>query len=160
MIKFKDFIKVIDADKTKVKFNMNASDRNKRALDLLLDDSDEWFKMNEWKTKQPNNNLNHADYLIALAQYYPYGPEYFMFGGLYRVETRFPDKNGLRGYKLIPTGINEDYEKRLIIKLNKPIGWDVYNRWFNKIDTLEPEVYELAPNTKLGHFPGYNNVSL
>jgi len=160
MIKFTDFIEVVDPKKTKVKFNMNASDWNKRALDLLLDDSDDWFEMNEWKTKHANNNLNHADYLIALAQYYPYGPEYFMFGGLYKVEIKYPNENGLRGYKLIPTELNKDYEKRLIIKIDKPIGRNLYNRWFTSVDSLGSEVYELAPDTKLAHFPGYNKVNL
>jgi hypothetical protein len=160
MIKFTDFIKVLNPEKTKVKFNMNASDWNKRALDLLLDDSDDWFQMNEWKTRHANNNLNHAEYMIALAQYYPYGPEYFMFGGLYKVEIKYPNENGLRGYKLVPTGLNKDYEKRLIIKIDKPIGRNLYNRWFTTVDSLGAEVYELAPDTKLAHFPGYNKVNL
>ncbi|MEG2934614.1 MAG: hypothetical protein RR842_13645, partial [Gordonibacter sp.] len=71
MIKLEDFILVPDVNKTKVKFNMNAGDPNKRAWDLLLDDDPEWVVMNSWKTKQTNNNLGNADYLIALAQYYP-----------------------------------------------------------------------------------------
>ena len=47
---------------------MNAGDWDKRAWDLLLEDDPEWIGMNRWKTKQSNNNLNYADYLIALAQ--------------------------------------------------------------------------------------------
>lgn len=39
MIKLKDFIKVPDDNRTKIKFNMNASDINKRAWDFLLEDS-------------------------------------------------------------------------------------------------------------------------
>lgn len=92
---------------------MNAGDCKKPAWDLLLEDSTEWISMNGWKTKHPNNNLNYSEYLIVFAQYYPYGPEYFIFGGMYKVE---------------------------------------------KIQ--HPEIYELAPDTKLGHFPGYQNVSL
>lgn len=160
MIKFTEFIKVPNPEKTKVKFNMNAGDWNKKALDLLLDDSDDWFEMNEWKTKQSNNNLNNAEYLIAMAQYYPYGPEYFIFGGVYKVEKVIPEVFNQRGYRLIPTGLYKEYEKRLIIKLSKPIGRDIYNRLYTSIEALEPEVYEVAPRTKLGHFPGYNNVSL
>lgn len=160
MIKFTDFIKVPNPERTKIKFNMNPGDVSKRAWDLLLDDSDEWFEMNEWKTKHPNNNLNNADYLIAMAQYYPYGPEYFIFGGIYEVERIIPEVFDQRGYKLKPTGLYKEYEKRLIVKLNEPIGRDLYNRLYVNIDSLEPEVYELAPTTKLGHFPGYNNVSL
>ena len=67
MIKFTDFIKAPDAARTKVKFNMNGGDRNKPAWDFLLEDSPDWLGMNSYKTKQPSNNLNHADYLIALA---------------------------------------------------------------------------------------------
>lgn len=160
MIKFTDFIKVDYPEKTKIKFNMNASDWNKRAWDLLLDDSDDWFQMNEWKTKQPNNNLNHAEYLITMAQYYPYGPEFFIFGGVYKVEKRTPEVFDARGYKLVLTDLYKEYEKRLIIKINKPIGRDLYNRWYKSIDSMEAEVYEIAPRTKLGHFPGYQNISI
>ncbi|MDN8760573.1 GIY-YIG nuclease family protein, partial [Staphylococcus aureus] len=71
MIKLTDFIQTPNVSKTKIKFNMNAGDINKRAWDFLLEDSEDWIVMNAWKTKQNNNNLNTADYLIALAQYYP-----------------------------------------------------------------------------------------
>jgi len=160
MIKFTDFIKIEFPNKTKIKFNMNAGDWNKRAWDLLLDDSDDWFEMNEWKTTQSNNNLDHAEYLITMAQYYPYGPNFFIFGGIYKVGKRIPEVFGARGYQLIPTGLYKDYEKRLIIKLGKSIGRVSYNRWVSSIDSMEAEVYELAPRTKLGHFPGYQNVSI
>lgn len=46
--------------------------------------------MNQWKTNHPNHNLNYAEYLIALAQYYSYGPQYHVFGGLYKVEIVKP----------------------------------------------------------------------
>ena len=35
MIRLTDFIKTPNIEKTKIKFNMNASDKNKQALDLL-----------------------------------------------------------------------------------------------------------------------------
>ena len=66
MIKFTDFITPPNPQRTKVKFNMNASDASKPAWDFLLDDDDEWLLMNKWKTKHPSNNLNHADYIIAM----------------------------------------------------------------------------------------------
>lgn len=160
MIKFSEFIKVNNPEKTKIKFNMNPSDPNIRAWDLLLDGKDDWLEMNEWKTKQPNNNLNHAEYLIAMAQYYPYGPEYFIFGGIYSIDKIIPEVFDARGYKLTHTGLYKEYEKRLIIKINRPIARNLYNRWFTNIDSMEAEVYELAPRTKLGHFPGYDNVSV
>ena len=78
MIKFSDFMPVDFPDKTKVKFNMNAGNTALRAWDYLLDDAPEWVAMNAHKRKQANNNLNHADYLLAFAQYYPYGPQYYI----------------------------------------------------------------------------------
>ncbi|NLA52387.1 MAG: GIY-YIG nuclease family protein [Alcaligenaceae bacterium] len=65
------------------------------------------------------------------------------------------------GYNLYPMDDYEEYIKRLIIKIDKPIGRDLYNRkYVNLQEQLNPEIYELAPNTKLGHFPGYQSVSL
>lgn len=161
MIKFTDFIKVPDEKKTKVKFNMNAGDCKKPAWDLLLEDSTEWISMNGWKTKHPNNNLNYSEYLIAFAQYYPYGPEYFIFGGMYKVEKMQPEVFNGPGYILTLMDDYQEYRKRLIIKTEKPIGRNLYNRRYESVQSqLNPEIYELAPDTKLGHFPGYQNVSL
>ncbi len=161
MIKLTDFIKVSDPQRTKIKFNMNPSDPNVPAFDLLMEDSQEWIEMNAWKTKQPNNNLNNADYLIALAQYYPYGPNYYIFGGLYKVEKMMPEIFDDIGYKLTLQSDYEEYNKRLIVKLEKPIGRDNYNRMYSTVqEQLNPEIYELAPSAKLGHFPGYQNINL
>lgn len=162
MIELNKFIKVSDLNKTKIKFNMNAGNVEIKAWDLLFkEDETEWEQINAWKTKHPNNNLNHADYLLAFAQYYPYGPEYFIFGGLYKIKKIEPEVFDEVGYELTLMEDYKEYRKRLIVKLKKPIGRDLYNRLYKNIqDTLEPEVYEIAPNTKLGHFPGYQNVTL
>ncbi|MBC2966359.1 GIY-YIG catalytic domain-containing protein [Staphylococcus epidermidis] len=162
MIELNKFIKVPNLNKTKIKFNMNAGNVEIKAWDLLFkEDETEWEQINAWKTKHPNNNLNHADYLLAFAQYYPYGPEYFIFGGLYKIKKIGPEVYDEVGYELTLMEDYKEYRKRLIVKLKKPIGRDLYNRLYKNIqDTLEPEVYEIAPNTKLGHFPGYQNVTL
>ena len=163
LIKFEDFFKVDDPDKTKVKFNMNAGDVRYRAWDYLINGEAEehWIEMNSWKTKQANNNLNRCDYLLAFAQYYPYGPEFYIFGGMYKVEKIIPEVFNTRGYKLTLLDDFAGYRKRLIIKLKKPIGRDIYNKPFNNVQRdFEPEIYELAPSTKLGSFPGYNKVLL
>ncbi|MDU1498672.1 MAG: GIY-YIG nuclease family protein [Staphylococcus epidermidis] len=162
MIELNQFIKVPNLNKTKIKFNMNAGNVEIRAWDLLFkEDETEWEQINAWKTKHPNNNLNHADYLLAFAQYYPYGPEYFIFGGLYKIKKIEPEVFDEVGYELTLMDDYKEYRKRLIVKLKKTIGRDLYNRLYKNIqDTLEPEVYEIAPNTKLGHFPGYQNVTL
>ena len=162
MIELNKFIKVPNLNKTKIKFNMNAGNVEIKAWDLLFkEDETEWEQINAWKTKHPNNNLNHADYLLAFAQYYPYGPEDFIFGGLYKIKKIEPEVYDEVGYELTLMEDYKEYRKRLIVKLKKPIGRDLYNRLYKNIqDTLEPEVYEIAPNTKLGHFPGYQNVTL
>ena len=64
-----------------------------------------------------NNNLNHADYLLAFAQYYPYGPEYFIFGGLYKIKKIEPEVFDEVGYELTLMDDYKEYRKRLIVKL-------------------------------------------
>lgn len=163
MIRFEDFFDVEYPEKTKVKFNMNAGDVNLRAWDYLVngEEDTDWIRMNSWKTKHANNNLNNAEYLMAFAQYYPYGPDYYIFGGMYKVEKIIPEVFNQPGYKLMLLPNFEDYRMRLIIKLSRPIGRDIYNKTFKAVQRdFKPEVYELAPSTKLGPFPGYNNVLL
>lgn len=163
MIRFEDFFAVLYPEKTKVKFNMNAGNAALPAWDYLIrgEEDPDWIGMNAWKSKQANNNLNHAEYLLAFAQYYPYGPNYYIFGGMYKVEKIIPEVYDTYGYKLTLMEDFSDYRKRLIIRLEQPIGRNIYNKpYLNVQRDFNPEVYELAPSTKLGAFPGYNNVLL
>lgn len=163
MLKFEDFFPVSEPEKTKVKFNMNAGDVNYPAWDYLRngEEDPDWINMNAHKKKQANNNLNRAKYLLAFAQYYPYGPEYYIFGGMYRVEKIIPEVFDTTGYRLTLMDDYADYRKRLIIKLARPIGRDIYNKPYQSVQRdFDPEVYEIAPSTKLGAFPGYNSVLL
>lgn len=162
MLKFEDFFPVEHPDKTKVKFNRNGGDVKYPAWDYLLKDDPNWIHMNAHKTKQSNNNLNHADYLLAFAQYYPYGANYYIFGGMYKVEKIVPEVFNTTGYKLSLMDNFVDYRKRLIIRLENPIKFNTtYNKRYQAVQTdFNPEIYELAPSTKLGPFLGYNNVSL
>lgn len=161
MIRFEDFLTVLNPEKTKVKFNMNAGDPNLQAYDLLIEDNPEWYNMNAYKTRQANNNLNHAEYLLTFAQYYPYGSEFYIFGGLYKVEKMEPEVFDAVGYKLTLMEEYSEYIKRLIIRLKKPIGRDLYNKLYTSVQRdLDPEVYEIAPSTKLGAFQGYSKVLL
>ncbi len=161
-IKLTDFLTLEDADKTKVKFNMNPGNPNLRAWDLLRDDDPEWLRMNAWrKRKDPNNNLEHTTRLLAFAQYYPYGPEYYIFGGLYRVSVAEPGAYDAPGYRLELEDRYREYAKRLIVKLKQPVGRNLYLRWLTNLDgSLGPEVYEIRPASKLAAFPGYSNVRL
>lgn len=161
MIKLTDFFIKIPNNKVKIKFNMYPNDSSKKAWDLLLEDDEEWLIMNEWKTKHPSNNLGDAEYLVAFAQYYPYGSNYYVFGGIYKIEKIMPEIFDNRGYRLKLTDMYKDYVKRLIVKLEKPIGRNIYTRLYSNVQKqLNPEVYEVAPSTKIGNFPGYNNVLL
>ena len=172
MISFESFFKVEHPEKTKVKFNMGAGSKADPAWDYLLkgEEYPGWLQMNGWKDDRKregggqnvNQNLNKADYLLAFAQYYPYGPEFYVFGGMYKVEKIIPEVFNGYGYKLTLMDDFKDYRKRLIVRLEKPIGGNtVYNKPYLSVQRdFNPEVYELAPSTKLGAFPGYNSVLL
>lgn len=166
MIKFCDFFNVEFPKETKVKFNMNAGNLNEPAWDFLKEDDgtseyQRWIDMNAHKKKQPNNNLNHAKYLLAFAQYYPLGPQYYVFGGMYEIDKILPEVFDTVGYKLTLLDNYEEYRRRLIIKLKRPIGRDIYNkRYFSVQPDLDPEIYEILPNRAIEDFPGFNNVLL
>ena len=97
MIKFEDFFSVKNPSSTMVKFNMNNGSAQQPAWDFLRDDASEWISMNAWKSKRSNNNLNRAEYVLSFAQYYPYGPNFYIFGALYKVEKK---PKGIRSGRL------------------------------------------------------------
>jgi len=163
VIRFVDFLPVPEPSRTKVKLNIRAGRGGAAAWDLLqADDPHEWLNMTRHREVHQNNNMSHAKYVLTFAQYYPYGPQYFIFGGLFRVEPIVPALIGGSGYALEPLELHSDYIKRLIIKLERPVGRDLYLRWYDKIQSskLNPEIYELAPDVKLGTFPGYQNLRI
>ena len=166
MIKFTDFIKDFTEGKdlSRIKVKLNISDEQYPALDLLYNEKnskdDSWYYMNAWKEENSNHNLNNYDYLITFAQYYYYGDEFFLFGGIYKIEKIFPEKFNEVGYNLTLLDDFKEYRKRLIIKIKKKVG-RTYNRIYNNIDNdLIPEVYEISPSMNLKQFNGYQNVSL
>ena len=143
-IRFTDFIVPPTPTRTKVKFNVHPNNPSLPAWDLLLDDSDRWLEMNEWRSKKSSNHdLDKADYLIALAQYYPYGSNCYIFGGMYRVTKIQPEINEGRGYRLQLMDDYSKYRKRLIIKLKEPIRHTTYTQWYETLQTstLNPVVY-------------------
>ncbi|MFI6996392.1 GIY-YIG nuclease family protein [Nocardia sp. NPDC050175] len=163
LIQFTDFLPVPKPDLTKVKFNIRAGTGGPEAWDLLLaDDPEDWLNMNRHRERHQNNNLGPAQFLLSFAQYYPYGPQYFIFGGFFQVSAVVPELIGGPGYALAPLDEHSEYIKRLIVKLERPVGRDLYLRWYETLQgsKLNPAVYELAPDTKLGPFPGFQNVRL
>ena len=127
MIKFTDFIKSFaeGKDLNRIKIKLNISDKKYPALDLLYNEKnskdDSWYYMNAWKEKNSNHNLNDYDYLITFAQYYYYGDEFFLFGGIYKIEKIFPEKFNEVGYNLTLLDDFKEYRKRLIIKIKKKV---------------------------------------
>lgn len=161
MIRFVDFLPVPEPSKTKVKLNIRAGVGGAAAWDLLLaEDPDEWLNMTRHREVHQNNNMGDAEYVLTFAQYYPYGPQYFIFGGFFRVSPVVPTLIGGSGYELEPLEQYSEYIRRLIIKLDQPVGRDLYLRWYETLQSskLNPQIHELAPDTKLGTFPGYQNL--
>lgn len=161
MIRFVDFLPVPEPSKTKVKLNIRAGVGGAAAWDLLLaEDPDEWLNMTRHREVHQNNNMGDAEYVLTFAQYYPHGPQYFIFGGFFRVSPVVPILIGGSGYELEPLEQYSEYIKRLIIKLDQPVGRDLYLRWYETLQSskLNPQIHELAPDTKLGTFPGYQNL--
>ena len=160
-INFESFFKFENSENIKVKFNMTSGRGGNRAWDNLQDElnNNNWYNMIAHKSEsgQGNNNLDNYEYVLCFAQYYPYGPEFFIFGGLYK-------KTGIRSkdkYELILQDDYKEYRKRLIIKLENPIGRNAYARKFKTVcETMNVVVYEIKPEKNLLSFPGYNNVIL
>ncbi len=159
MIKFEDIFKIDNKNEVKIKLNMNAGNSDEPALDFLLAESVRWIEMVAWKEKSPQNNYSDAKYVLAFAQYYPYGKEYYMFGGLYKIEKKLPEVFGKEGYSIYLQSEFEQYRKRLIIRLKKPVGQN-YNIYYDTLIKYEPEIYEILPSARLGKFPGYSSVCL
>jgi hypothetical protein len=137
-----DVMPVPEPGLTKVKFNIRAGVGGAEAWDLLLaDDPEDWLNMSRHRERHQNNNLDRAEYLLAFAQYYPYGPQYFIFGGFFRVRPVVPEIIGGPGYELTPLAQHSEYIKRLIIKLERPVGRDLYLRWYETLQgsKLNPE---------------------
>jgi hypothetical protein len=163
MIYFEDFLPVPDPARTKVKFNIRDGDGGVPAWELLLrEDQEPWLNMTRYRAERnSNNNLDGADYVLAFAQYPIYGPNFFVFGGFFRTEVITPKVNRGSGYRLTPLPQYSEYIRRLIVKLEVPLG-QAYLRWYESLQSsvANPTIYELAPDTKLGDFPGYQNVLL
>lgn len=73
-----------------------------------------------------------------------------------------PEGIDAHGYEVDPLPLHEDFIKRLIVKLDQPIERNAYLRKYSGLQegSLNPSVYELAPDVKMGTFPGYQNVRL
>lgn len=165
MLSFEDIFPVENKGKTKVKFNMNDADPNKKAWDYLRNGpgDPDWIRINAHrKEKNVSNNLDNADYLLSFAQYYPYGSRYYIFGGYYKIVSKNREVKDDTGYELELQDEFKEYIGCLIIELKEPIGRNVYARKYNSVVSgkLAPRIYEISSDSKRYLFDGYENVSL
>ena len=160
MINFEDIIKTPNPEKTKIKFNMKGGGDKYPAYEALLEDGDRWIAFNAHRTKKTSNDLDKAEYLVAMAQYKQYGKEYYLFGGIYKVKKIIPEVNHGRGYNLTLLNNGKEFRKRLILKLSKPIGQAYCQKYNNVMKNNKPGIYTILPESSLGGFIGYKNVKL
>ena len=166
MIKFTDFIKDFTKDKNlkkiKCKFHMNANflNLNKLPYDCLIEDNEDWKNLNNFRNETGNSSkLDNYEYLISFAQYNIYGTNFFVFGGIYKVEIAEPKCEGIGGYNITLLNEFEKYRKRLVIKLSKNLGIN-FELKYETIEKKEIEIFELFPDIASEKFKGYQNVSL
>lgn len=174
MISFEDYFRVegIPTSKIKVKFNINADDKKLPAWDYLkyadgTKEYDLWVEMNAYKTKHINHNYGDAEYVLAFAQYYPLGQNYYIFGGLYKIEKIIPEVFDCVGYRLTLMDDLKDLRRRVIVKTKVSVGQSINRLYDNVIKNLKqddkalkPEIYEVLPPKIIDDFPGFNNVLL
>ena len=112
-----------------------------------------------YEKNNSNNNYGNARYVLAFAQYYLFGKEFYIFGGLYEIKPKNPQIDDTTGYILKKLPEFQEYEKRLIIKLPKPVG-QRYNLWYNTVSNKKAEVYEILPPRVLENFSGFYDFVL
>ena len=144
MIILENFIITNNKEKTKVKFNMH-SDKLSALYALCTDFDGEWKGMNSWRTVPPTTThyLDGNDYLIALAQYYPYSFKHYIFGGLYEIVNINPKVTNGYGYELALVDKYQEYIKRLIIKVEKPVEQAITRNYKTLQQQLNPVIYEI-----------------
>ena len=172
MIKFTDFIKEFTEGKqSKIKFKFHMStkflDLNKSPYDCLIEDAEDWQNLNNYRNeKGKSSRLDGYDYLVSFAQYNIYGRNFFVFGGVYKVEIAKPKHYEIGGYNIslldnknsIGEFLNK-YRKRLIVKLDENLGIN-FELTYEAIEKKNIEVFEVFSNIASGKFNGYQNVSI
>ena len=171
-IKFTDFIKDFTKgkeNKIKFKFHMSTDflELKKSPYDCLMEDSKDWQNLNNYRNeKGKSSRLDGYDYLVSFAQYNIYGRNFFVFGGIYKVEIAKPEHYEIGGYNISlldnnnPIGefLNK-YRKRLVIKLDENLGIN-FELTYETVAKRNIEVFEVFPNIASEKFTGYQNVSL
>lgn len=117
--------------------------------------------MNNYRNeKGKSSRLDGYDYLVSFAQYNIYGRNFFVFGGVYKVEIAKPEHYEIGGYNISlldnkdPIGefLNK-YRKRLIVKLDENLGIN-FELTYEAIEKKNIEVFEVFPNIASGNSQG------
>lgn len=172
MIKFTDFIKDFTKgkeNKIKFKFHMSTDflELKKSPYDCLMEDSKDWQNLNNYRNeKGKSSRLDGYDYLVSFVQYNIYGRNFFVFGGIYKVEIAKPEHYEIGGYNIslldnkdtIGELLNK-YRKRLVIKLDENLGIN-FELTYEAVAKKNIELFEVFPDIAIEKFTGYQNVSL
>ena len=172
VIKFTDFIKDFTKgkeNKIKFKFHMSTDflELKKPPYDCLMEDSKNWQNLNNYRNeKGKSSRLDGYDYLVSFVQYNIYGRNFFVFGGIYKVEIAKPEHYEIGGYNIslldnkdtIGELLNK-YRKRLVVKLDENLGIN-FELTYEAVAKKNIEVFEVFPNIASEKFTGYQNVSL
>ena len=172
MIKFTNFIKdFTEGKQSKIKFKFHMSTDflglEKSPYDCLIEDAEDWQNLNNYRNeKGKSSRLDGYDYLVSFAQYNIYGRNFFVFGGVYKVEIAKPKHYEIGGYNIslldnknsIGEFLNK-YRKRLIVKLDENLEIN-FELTYEAIEKKNIEVFEVFPNIASGKFNGYQNVSI
>ena len=171
-IKFTDFIKdFTEGKENKIKFKFHMSTDflglKKSPYDCLMEDSKDWQNLNNYRNeKGKSSRLDGYDYLVSFSQYNIYGRNFFVFGGIYKVEIAKPKHYKIGGYNISLLGNNDPigeflnkYRKRLVIKLDENLGIN-FELTYETVAKKNIEVFEVFPNIASEKFTGYQNVSL
>ena len=118
-------------------------------LEVLIRSDEEW---QGWQEYFPGRNDFNRPLIFALARFY-HEPDAWLFGGVYRVNGRLPDR-----YDVELTDIGASFIRRL--KLKSTYGRRLVRVEFEKhYDQLE--VIEILPELYSGRaFPGFDDVDL
>ena len=132
-----------------------------------MEDSKDWQNLNNYRNeKGKSSRLDEYDYLVSFAQYNIYGRNFFVFGGIYKVEIAKPEHYEIGGYNISLLDNNDTigellnkYRKRLVIKLDENLGIN-FELTYEAVAKKNIEVFEVFPDIAIEKFNGYQNVSI
>ena len=107
----------------KIRYNKVERNENQSAISYIFSEDQQdtitWLNMNAYKNRSVN--LDNAEYLIACAEIQK---SFFLFEGIYKVKTKDNIANDYVGvaYDLERVNLYQQYNKKLIIKLLKPLN--------------------------------------